>query len=783
MFEKLFKFPLEDFRLSNIRFSLRPELVVVGVLLAVAVAIYFYRRSPRQVSPRMRWVLPILRGLVLALLVVILLRPVLRIPQPVTHDAFVAVLVDDSASMTIEDAGAKAGGGKATRRSRLDSASAVLGAPGKGGSGGAALLEQLSEICPVRLFRFTDRTESMEGIDDLTGAGERTNLYAAMRVIDTELRGVPVAAAVLLTDGSANAGGLPQDMARRLRARGTPVPVYCVGFGDIKPPPDLEVVRVLAPKEVRRNTSVGIHAYVRVSGYSDPFDVILRKDQEVLQTIRCVPTPDVDIYRIRLGFQPDDKGTFRYTVEIPAAADEVIAQNNTFDFLVKIADRRLPVLYLEGSPREEYRYLRRALFRDKDFRIVSILRLAGPKPYILQGAEPEDGLQEPPEPGKPKPKTKVNGYPTTAKALFRFEAVIFGDIEAGYLTKEQLAITEAFVSKKGRGFLMLGGVNSFNRGKYHGTPIEKMLPVVLPDQSVDYRQREFSVGLTKAGETHPAMRQSNNVLINRSIWSKAPTLIGHNPIAKTKPAAEVLAVEPKDDSPVLVVQQYGAGRAAAFTTGGSWHWRMALPIENKLHEKFWRQLVRWLAVGAKGQIAIELNKDLFARNEPVSIRAAVLDAMLEPVNNAEVIARITTPGAKTRDLKMDWILSIEGVYQAQYEPADAGDYNVEVIAKFKDDTEVSASTTFSVGETLDEFSDPRQQKGVLEEIAEISGGKYYTPADADKIAGEIKDRIREMRREETIYEQHDLWDTWPLFGLLAVALSAEWVFRRRGGLM
>jgi len=72
---------------------------------------------------------------------------------------------------------------------------------------------------------------------------------------------------------------------------------------------------------------------------------------------------------------------------------------------------------------------------------------------------------------------------------------------------------------------------------------------------------------------------------------------------------------------------------------------------------------------------------------------------------------------------------------------------------------------------------------VLKEIAEISGGKYYAPADADKIAGEIKDRIRQMRREETVYEQHDLWDTWPLFGLLAVALSAEWVFRRRGGLM
>ena len=209
--------------LDILRFSLRPELVLVGVVVAVLLAIYFYRRSPREISPRLRRVLSVLRGLALALLVLILLRPVLRIPQAVTHDAFVAVLVDDSASMTINDADGKGGTKNPNRRSRLDSACEVLGVPGKADSGKPGLLEELSEICPVRLFRFTDRAESMDGVEDLTGAGERTNLYAAMDVIDTELRGVPVAAAVLLSDGSYNVGGLPQNMARRLRARSAPV--------------------------------------------------------------------------------------------------------------------------------------------------------------------------------------------------------------------------------------------------------------------------------------------------------------------------------------------------------------------------------------------------------------------------------------------------------------------------------------------------------------------------------------------------------------------------------
>ncbi|GAG35979.1 unnamed protein product, partial [marine sediment metagenome] len=252
------------------------------------------------------------------------------------------------------------------------------------------------------------------------------------------------------------------------------------------------------------------------------------------------------------------KGTFRYTVEIPPAEDEVIVDNNRYEFLVEVADKRLPVLYLEGSPREEYRFLRRALFRDKDFRIASILRIAGPKPFILQGAEPEDGL-ELPQRGVPASKAP-NGYPKTKKHLYNFEAVILGDIEATYLTKKQLAITEAFVRERGGGLLMLGGVNSFNRGKYQGTVIEQMLPVVLPRPDVGYQQREFKIAMTKEGEKHPVMRQSENLLVNRNIWSKAPTLVGYNPIKQKKPGAEILAADAKSGNPVLVVQNYGKGR-------------------------------------------------------------------------------------------------------------------------------------------------------------------------------------------------------------------------------
>jgi len=788
VFETLFKYPLDRFLSGKLRLGagLRVELALLAIAAAVAGAVYFYRRAPVELKKGTRLALSTLRGLVLGLIVLILFHPVLRIPRHRQRDSFLAVLVDDSRSMRIEDIEAKdSRDGSGERLSRLALAKKVLGTPDE-----EKLWRQLATICPVQAFSFSSSVKPIKSVATVRGFGERTDLYAALNQVDSELRGVPVVGIVLLTDGAANAGGAPRDMAEELRVKKRPV--YCIGLGNPSPPRDYEVLRIRAPRQVRNNASVEIFANIRINGFDGPFDVVLRQGKDVLQALEgVVPEPGRQIHRVRLALRPEKKGTFTYTVEVPSHEQEVIRDNNRRDFIVKVIDDRLPVLYLEGSPRTEYRFIRRALLRDKDFRIASILRLDGPKKFILQGAEEEDGLED--------------GYPKSLEHLGRFQAVIFGDIDSGSLTAGQLKITEGFVKRRGGGFLMLGGVNSFNLGRYHGTPIADMLPVILPPASVSYKHIEFNIRVTRTGETHSIMRQSPNIVLNRDIWSRAPTLVGYNPIPKTKPLAQVLAVEPNTGAPVLSIQNYGAGRAAAFVTGGSWHWRMAVPLENELHEKFWKQLIRWLAVGAKAKLKVELDKDIYSLEEPVRIRAIVLDQKFKPVNDAEVEVQITDPfGEKLKDpsgkekpMRVSWTLSEPGVYEAQYEPPDAGDYTVTATATLKDHADsaqaataareggppLTATATFSVGETLDEYSDAGQKVGLLKEIASTSGGRYFEPGEAKKLPALIEQRVGEKKQKETIYDQHTIWDTPLWFGLMVVALSAEWIIRRRATLV
>jgi len=795
MFETLFKYPLSRFLSGRLWLGsgIRVELALLAVAVAVAAAVFFYRRAPVELKRKTRLTLSALRGVALGLLVAILFHPVLRIPRQEKRDSFVVLLVDDSRSMRIEDEHKSRADVAGPRLSRLALAKDLLGAPE-----GDKLWHRLAAISPVQAFAFSGSAKPIASVADVRGTGERTNLYAALRQVDSDLRGVPVTAIVLLTDGAANAGGAPRDMAEELRAKNRPV--YCIGLGNPAPPRDYEVLRVHAPHHVRSNASVDITVDIRVNGFDEPFDVVLRQGKDLLQTLSSVvPEPGRGVYRVRLAFRPEKKGTFTYTVEVPPRAEEVIRDNNRRDFAIQVIDDRLPVLYVEGSPRAEYRFIRRAMLKDKDFRIASIVRLDGPKKFVLQGAEPEDGLD--------------GGYPKSLEHLGRFQAVILGDINADFLSPEQLKITEEFVRRGGGGFLMLGGVNSFNLGKYAGTPVGEILPVVLPAPSVAYQQVEFTVRLTKAGEAHSIMQQSPNEVLNRDIWLRAPTLVGYNPISTAKPLAEVLAVEPKLGAPILSVQNYGAGRTAAFLTGGSWHWRMLVPLENELHERFWKQLIRWLAVGARAYLKVETDQDTYSQGEPVTIRATVLDQKFEPVNDAKVEVQITDPfGQKLKDaagaeraMQVSWTLGEPGVYEAQFEPPDTGDYLVSATATFGKGSEsvreseggsakskkptgdaptaLTASATFRVGETLDEYSDAGQRADLLKEIAATSGGRYFEPQEAEQLPALIEQAAGEQEQRETLYDHHDIWDTPLWFGLIVLALSAEWIIRRRATLV
>jgi len=761
MFEALFKCDLRtllegDFvYLSRIPGEVR-FVLFVGFL---ASAWLLYREVGSKVSPLARRALPIMRSGTYALVFFILGSPAIEVISPGVREIYTAVLVDTSLSMSIEDASTEGGGKK---QARLSAAIELLG---EGAPEGGGLLAEIGRSSRCLLYGFDRSPRRLAGIEELRPAGGGTNVYRALRDVDAELARLPLAAVVMLTDGCRNEGGGLEEAARIPAARG--VPLFVVGIGDPSAARDYEVVRVVAPRRVRRNAEVELQVTVRHAGAEGPFELRVRRGDNVVLSSREEPAKGTDIKVVRLVFTPDHEGSATYVVEIPPAEFERTAANNSARFAIDIQDERLPVLYVEGSPRLEYRFLRRAMFMDPEFRVVGMLRLARDR-FLVQGAGAgEEHLQQ--------------GFPSTRERLFAYQAVILGDIEAAHFTREQMELLEEFVGSRGGGLLMLGGVNSFGQGGYAGTPIEKMLPVALAPRERPYSDETFAPYPTREGLAHPVMMLSQNPGQNRSLWEKVPPLIGWTPVGSAKAGAAVLLTKGPGGPSVLAVQNYGAGRTAAFTSGGSWYWQVSMPASDEFHERFWKQLVRWLVSGAREQLTVSTSRDIYARGEGVFIRATVLGKDLRPVNDASVVATVTGPSGNPEEIPMNWILSEEGVYQCRYVGEETGPYTVSVRVEGWGEAK-AATAGFLVAEESSEFADSALKEQALRAMAESTGGRYFALADARGLAAELERAIARASSAERTRRTIPLWDMPALYVALMGLVCAEWLVRRRAGL-
>jgi uncharacterized membrane protein len=756
-FQWLFSEPWQTYLQGKLVFTSRipGEVRLLLFVLAAAAVWYLYRRAGSRLPRRRRNLLLGLRLALVTILFLLLGAPALRVQQPRADATFTAIIVDNSASMMLPDVRTPAGA-----ISRLDAARQVV----FGSGADKGMLEPLRDSSQVLIYAFADSATRIDRGDGLTGHGGVTNLFASLRDVDTALQAVPLSAAVLLTDGCRNAGGGIDEAAKLLRARG--VPAFIMGLGDPQPPDDLEVVQVLVPARVRRNSDVELDVTVRHTGFNQPFELRLKRGDALQLSRKVEPSKDSDLSRVRITFAPDHSGTGVYTLEIPAAPSEKYPQNNSRDFTMVIEDDRLPVLYIEGSPRQEYRFLRRALFRDPDFRLVGVLRLA-PDRFFLQGSnETENYL--------------LTGFPTTSEQLFRYQAIILGDIEAAVFSREQMALIEEFVKTRGGGLLMLGGVNSFGLGRYAGTPVARMLPLSISASDAAYSDAEYRAKPVEAQLSHPVMKISLDSLENASIWGAAPPLVGITPVQGVKPGATVLLTREGTGEPVLAVQNYGAGRVAALTSGGSWFWRMSLPAKDEFQEKFWKQLVRWLVVGVKEQLSVSTDAEIYARRDPVTLRATVLGKDLVPLNDARVLAAVTDPLGNVQEVPMDWILSEEGVYHGRYVPEQDGAYRLSVRVEGWESKPVEKG--FLVNPPVRELADAGMKRDALVQMARDTNGGYFDFGQQAEMLSALRKHVRTASAEAAAPKDHPLWDMPALFIAALALMGTEWFLRRRSGL-
>ena len=746
-------------------YGISPYLFFLFIVLIIIGVWFTYFKTTRQLSMGWKSFFVGVRSCVLIILLFCLLRPVINTLQVSSQETYLGVLIDDSQSMSIEDVE-----GNITRRAAVEE---VLFDGG--------LLDELSNSFQVRSFRFDKETQRIAGIDNLSEEGTASSIGQALSYVNDQLNGLPLGGLVLISDGADNSDVDPVIAAQDFGVR--QIPIFTLGVGQENIPQEIGIVDVSAAKTVLEGSVFTVEVAVNHQGYEGQEIELSINDGEIMVVSDVVTLGAEGVTRrFELELTPERPELIVYDLNVELQSDEIIGENNSYSFLVDNTEKApLDILYLEGHPRNEYKFIRRALEGDNSLRLATYLQ-TGPEKYYRQGIE--------------SPTELSGGFPTDKEELYQYEAIILGDIEESFFNADQLQMIEDFVAERGGGFLMSGMVDE----DFVSTPIADMLPISLVEENFlpahlrgGLRRGEHLTGelyyprVTNNGEFSPLLRLASEDAENRRLWQQLPELQGIYVTGRIKPGATVLVEHPllqyqNQAIPVIASQRYGSGRSISVATASTWRWQMMLPSGDQSHETLWRQLLRWLSVSAPERISIDFDREFYNVGDEVNVTATVLNDEYEPDNDATLWMQTEDPLAALTDIPMEWDIEKDGVYRSSFTVEEEGVYSMLIdVASAAGNAAADGSekrAAFVVTPSLREYTNAEMDSGLLARIAEASGGAFFNLADSTDIVSAIEFTPNAYSREIQI----DLWDRPWLLALLISLLCVDWIARRMKGL-
>ncbi|MGA1740773.1 MAG: glutamine amidotransferase [Pseudohongiellaceae bacterium] len=676
-----------------------------------------------------------LQALMLALILFVLWQPALVTERLVGGENAVAVLLDSSASMALIENG----------ETRMDQAQALLSEEG---------LEELADIYDILPYAFAGEVTELNSFAELPNPGDASNIGSSIVQTLREASNTSLGALILVSDGADNSGNIDAATLSEIVSYG--VPIHTVGIGREAIPEDLELTSIQLPQSALPGTTLSagvsiIHdqgGMTRIKVYNG--DELISTEEIELNANQNMTTAFIDVEVSEPG-----ELDLRFTLD-PVNGERNLA-NNSRAQVVDIPDGNYRILYIEGEPRWEYKFMQRALDEDPSVQLSTLLRVT-PNKFYRQGIDDPDQLAE--------------GFPLERSELFAYDALIIGSVELAEFNEEQQQMIHDFVSERGGSLMMLAGLNGLGLGGWSESVVSEVLPVRLTADDAAFVRQQAKVIPTPSGLASPILLLSDNPAENLERWNELPNIADYQNLGSLRPAATTLMeIDVNGElQPLLVTQPYGKGQSYIMATGGTWRWQMSMPLEDMSHETFWRQLARGLVVNSP--LPFELSTNI--ENEEIRVRAQVRDPDAEENQGLAVSAVVSSEYGPAMTLELLPSSNQPGVYEASFNPVDTGLFSIEAISRVGNTPVSSVRSAIRYEQNQEAFA-IRQNRDLLENLAAVTGGQYWQAQDWDELPEAISYSTAGITEQDIRY----LWDAPIIFILLILLKAAEWLLRRR----
>ena len=772
-------------------------VAVIFGMLAAAASVWLYLRESASIPLWRRGLLATIRILILASILFLALRPTIVNDNQREKPRSVFLLLDNSESMTLRD----------PRPAVLDRfrAAIALGQiapdsplPAQPSSGDIPelpdpppsrlellhgvlknprldLMTELGDIGPVQVATFGRRRSGIDSqqpdwLKSLTGSEPQTAFIDVIfELLNRDTNELP-AAIVIGSDGRDNASTRNfDDLAREAARLNVPLHIYGIGSSSFG---QLQIRDVAVNETLFVDDTAVIPVRFRVRGFTDGKAALVARLNGVEVARKVLTLKEGENLQDTLTFVPTPRNAESGTQELTISLESISGNDNARDQLtksVRIIDRKIKVLSVDSSPRWDFKFMQRALLRDR--RVEAKFFLTDGDARAMNSGPPF--LPE---------------FPSTRQALFNYDLLILGDVPASALSREQQEFVRDFVAEGG-GLIAIAGRNH-GPATWVGTPLAETLPVEVPvaEFPIDSGNRPegYRPVITAIGMRNPLLSLADSPEENQHVWQTLPELYWAYPVTKLKPAAEVFLTHPREQTsdrqpmPLLAGHYFGKGYVLYLGFDETWRWRYN--EADRYFGRFWTQTVYVTGVprtlGTKlTQLSLDTPDPLLGGTGQVYARLFTPD--LKPLTTDRLEARIERldvhPGDAQRSaaVELKAIPGQPGEYVATIPFNSLGRYALRV-----DTGTEPASLEYRVAFPPDhELAPGSMAEEALRELATRSGGGFYHEEDLHRLPTKIEPKSATFRRRQEFL----LWNHWLLLWVIGL-FTAEWFLRKLNSL-
>jgi uncharacterized membrane protein len=761
MFQFFFKYPSTVFTkgrfvlLTEWPASLLPVLIFTAAVALALLVRHRMRNAVPQLQGWCAWMIWGMQSAFVALILFLLWQPALVVAELNSQQNIVAVVLDDSRSMGIADSNGIA---------REAAAIAALQ---------SGVLVGLQKRFQTRVYRLGNQLTPADRVEQISPTEAATHISDGLKQLAAETADLPVGAILLLSDGgentaSASGSGISADALQALRNRR--LPVHTVGLGKEELAHDVEVEDVSLAASVSAKARIAATVTLTQRGYAgQKVKLTVRDGDKALTEREITLATDGQIQAESLFFPVGDAGVKSLAFSVELLPGEENLANNAVTRPILVSDAKRRILYLEGEPRWEYKFIRRAEEEDSTVQLVSMLRTSENKIY-------RQGISNPSE--------LADGFPVRPEDLFGYAGIIIGSVDANYFTPLQQELLREYVDRRGGGILFLGGRSSLSDGGWAASSLNAVLPTFLAAGNHNFHRNSATVELTPEGVDSPITRLLDDPVKNAERWKKLAYLADYEDAGSPKPGAVVLADmnAGRRKLPLLITQNYGHGRTAILATGGTWRWQMSEALGDPSHNLFWQQLLRWLVSESPGPVVASVPERLLMDEGHMQLTAQVRDRQFQKATTAHVTAHVVGPPGVDALIDLTPSEDTPGQYQTEWNAEKPGAYLAEVVAESTGNQPQELGrdvVTFQRSDGVAEHFHTEQNRHLLEQLSSDTGGRYWKPS-------ELNDLPRDISYSEagiSVRSTKELWNM-PIIFLLLLALPiGEWLLRRKWGVI